>query len=153
MNSWIFGVSTSLVGGAIWLVLVWIVREQLFPRIRANTLSVPNINQTEWESYSPDSPNPEVPHGKFTINQSGTKIKGFAYRKTRNGERKFRYDGVFLSGQLVLQFEEPEGKGYIVGSMVLFLSSRRDRLKGRSTYYHFDKGEVISTPIEFRLIK
>ncbi|MCP5451666.1 MAG: hypothetical protein H6972_14195 [Gammaproteobacteria bacterium] len=153
MNEWITGITSSVAGGAIWVFIIWLAKDHVLPRIRGMLLSVPNINATKWDGYSPESPVPDTVNSRLVIQQRGTRIKATAKRRTRNGERSFTYKGVFIGGQLVLEFEEPEGRGYILGSMVLHLSSKRDRLNGRSTYFHHDSGEVISTAIKFKRVK
>jgi hypothetical protein len=71
-------------------------------------------------------------------------------REVREGSRTFEYEGRFTAGQLVLFFEDKQGRGYIVGTVVLHLSPDLSTLTGRSTYFAHAEGSVVSTTRIYR---
>ena len=144
-SKWLVGLLSSL--GATFLVIVgqWLLRDRLIPLWRARVLKAPNIDQTRWHGFSPDGPEPEKPNSVLSIKQTGTRIRATADRTVKEGKRTFSYEGWMYSGQLVLTWEEPEGAGFIVGSMVLVLSSDLQELEGNSTYYHHRRKKVVSS--------
>jgi hypothetical protein len=68
------------------------------------------------------------------------------------GTRTFYYEGRFTNGQLILFFEDVEGRDVIVGTMVLRVSADLSTLVGRSTYVDLDAQNrpVVSSAREYR---
>ena len=60
---------------------------------------------------------------------------------------------MLLEVKAVLFFEDKQGRGYIVGTVVLYLSGDLRTLVGRSTYYDHTKKQVVSTSREYRRMK
>ena len=144
MNNWLIGIASSLTASVIAVFAAFILRTSIIPRLRGIFLKTPDI-EGSWEGYEPDSDWPDEKVSSLQIKQKGTKISASIVRRGKSGnERHFKYDGFITSGQLVLNFEEPDGAGYIVGAMVLVLSSNRQKLTGRTTYFHHDRNEVVS---------
>lgn len=98
----------------------------------------------EWAGFSPDGPTPSVQNSVLTIEQHGSFVRATVVREVREGQRVFEYEGRFTAGQLVLFFEDKQGRGYIVGTVVLHLSPDLRTLSGRSTYFAHAKGTVVS---------
>lgn len=113
--------------------------------------NIPNLTG-EWAGYSPERPNPNQPNSTMEIEQHGTFVRATITRTVKDGIRIFDYEGRFTSGQLVLFFEDKQGPGYIVGTVVLYLSGNLHTLVGRSTYYDHTKKQVVSTSREYRRI-
>lgn len=86
---------------------------------------------------------PTVPNSRLEIKQYGNRLVATVIRNGQNGERRFKYEGHIVSGQVILNFEEVKGEGYNVGSMVLYLKDSLKELVGKVTYFHHDQGEVV----------
>ena len=134
----------GVIAAAIYAVLRFTLVEHVAPRFRGWRRSVPNLNGTKWLGFSPESIQPDEPNSRLILEQVGDRVKASVERDVLTGKRNFRYAGAIASGQIVLSWEEPEGAGYIVGAMVLKLSGNLRELRGRTTFYHHDKGKVIS---------
>jgi hypothetical protein len=105
--------------------------------------SAPSI-AGNWAGYSLDGPSPSVSDATLEIEQHGSFVYAHLVHKGSTGDRTFEYEGRLTSGQLVLFFEEPSARGYVVGTMVLHLSGDLNSLSGRSTFYHHTRKEVVS---------
>lgn len=113
---------------------------------------IPSVKGT-WAGYDPEGPDPAVQVSTLLIEQHGSFIRATIERKTtEGGERTFEYEGRFSAGQLVLFYEDSQGRGYIVGTMVLHLSADLRSLKGRTTYHSHDENRVVSFPREYKKI-
>ncbi|MEA1900398.1 MAG: hypothetical protein U9N47_06515 [Thermodesulfobacteriota bacterium] len=112
----------------------------VIPKVRGILLRVPNISG-EWESNEKTDDGKEVKR-KLIVQQYGIRVKAKVTREHYK-KRVFYYQGTFQAGQLVLHFEEKGGEGYIVGAMVLKLSSSREDLNGKAVYFHHNSGEVV----------
>ena len=93
---------------------------------------------------------PTERNSTLEIEQHGMFVRATISRLAKDGSRVFEYEGRFTSGQLILFFEEEKGRGYIVGTMVLYLSGDLRTLAGRSTYYDHTKKVVVSAAREYR---
>lgn len=113
--------------------------EELLP-----SSALPDISG-EWAGYSPDGPTPSVQNSTLEIEQHGSFVRATVIRKVKDGARIFEYEGKFTAGQLVLFFEDKQGRGYIVGTVVLHLSPDLRVLAGRSTYFAHAHGSVTTT--------
>jgi hypothetical protein len=103
-----------------------------------------------WLGYSPDGPEPTQTTSTMFVEQHGAFIRATIDREVRDGRRKFEYEGRLSSGQLVLFFEDVRGRGYIIGTLVLYLAGDLRSMVGRSTYYHHTKKTVVSTQRVYR---
>lgn len=54
--------------------------------------------------------------------------------------------------QIVLEFFDEQGPGLILGTMVLHIGSDLRTLRGASTYFHHDKGRVISSLRKYKRV-
>jgi hypothetical protein len=111
--------------------------------------AVPDLTG-KWAGFSPDGPEPKSRNSTLEIEQCGGFVQAVVTRDVQGGQRVFEYEGRLASGQLLLFFEEPRGRGYIIGTMVLQLSGDLRTLIGRTTYYHHNRGEVVSNLRVFR---
>jgi len=109
----------------------------------ASSANVPSL-EGRWAGYAPEGPNPTEPNSSLEIKQHGTFVRATITRPENGGSRVFEYEGRFTSGQLILFFEDKDGRGYVVGAMVLHLEADLRTLSGRSTYYHHTKHTVVS---------
>lgn len=141
----VIGVVSSLVAAAILLLLQIVFRDYVLPKWAARRQGTPSIAGV-WDGFELDSEHPDQKVSRLEIQQTGTRIKAKVIRQKQGDarERIFTYEGKFLSGQLLLFFEEPKGAGFIVGTMVLVLESNLDELQGKSTYYHHTLKRVVS---------
>ncbi len=112
-------------------------------------VELPDVSGS-WSGYSPDAPDPNAQISTLHIKQKGSFIRARVERQVRNGLRHFEYEGRFTSGQLILFFEEPRGRGFIVGTMVLYLSGDLRKLTGKATFYHHTKGQVVANDRVYR---
>jgi hypothetical protein len=103
----------------------------------------------EWLSFNGD-PTISTSHqdGDAVIEQTGHDIS-MRLKLTRNRHgnainRKFIYAGQFWEGQLVLTFHDEDARGYIIGAIVLRLTSDLKRLIGKTTYFHHSTNAVVS---------
>jgi hypothetical protein len=111
--------------------------------------AVPDLSG-DWAGFSPDGPAPNTRNSTLCIEQRGTFIRATLIREVREGTRTFDYEGRFTAGQLVLFFEDKQGRGYIVGTVVLHLSPDLRTLTGRSTYFAHAEGSVTSRARVYR---
>jgi hypothetical protein len=125
---------------------------RILPSETQPSSGVPDISG-EWTGYSPEAPNPNKPNAVMQIEQHGSFISATIDREVREGTRKFEHEGRLTSGQLVLFFEEVRGRGFIVGTVVLYLSGDLQTLTGKNTYYHHTKKQVVSTELVFRRVR
>lgn len=144
--------SIGVIGGLIVLALERFFVLVVLPIYRGRTQRLPNFDGTTWEGFSDDEPHSEKAHSTLKIKQTGNKISAEVARIVRNGERKFRYTGTMYGSQIVLEFFDEQGPGLIVGTMVLHIGSDLRTLRGASTYFHHDKGKVVSTFRTYRRV-
>ena len=121
------------------------------PQDMQSNATLPNLSG-KWAGYSPESPTPTKQLSTLEIEQHGTFIRATVQREVSGGTRSFEYEGRFTSGQLVLFFEDREGRGYIVGTVVLHLSPDLQSLVGRSTYFDHSENIVRSSARNYRKI-
>lgn len=114
--------------------------------VAANT---PNLNG-KWEGFAPEGENPNESNSSLEIRQFGNFVRATITRSENGSPRIFEYEGRFTSGQLVLFFEDTDGRGYVVGAMVLRLEGDLKTLSGRSTYFHHTKNAVVSAARVYR---
>jgi len=98
----------------------------------------------EWLGFAPDGPTPDVPDSSLYIEQHGSFIRANVVRRAGDEQRFFDYEGRFTAGQLVLFFEEKQGRGFLVGSVVMRLLSDLRTLSGRVTYFSHTQTAVVS---------
>jgi len=107
-----------------------------------------------WEIYVDDSDHNE-PNGIFQIVHAGTKITAKLYlKKGRSGNdtyRSFVYEGRYLSGQIILHFEQADAEDHVVGSMTIKVLSNMREMQGITAYWHHDIGKMMVE--KFKLIK
>jgi hypothetical protein len=114
--------------------------------------AVPDISG-DWAGFSPDGPSPEIQNSTLFIEQRGSFIRATVIRTVRERTRTFDYEGRFTAGQLVLFFEDKQGRGYIVGTTVLHLSPDLRTLSGLSTYFAHAEGTVTSRSRLYRRVE
>ena len=142
----------NIVAGVALSVCSWLLFQFVAPRYRAWIYKAPDISGI-WSFY--DSVADEaIAVGNATFEQTGEIIKATVIRNTsRKGNplnRSFIYVGKIRSGQLTLSFEEHKSGGFIVGTLVLKLSSNLRRLSGYTVYLDRESNEVVTYPIFFR---
>lgn len=135
----------GVLGGLIVLALERVFILVILPIYRGRTQRLPDFDGTRWKGFSDDEVYSEESHSTLKIKQTGNKISAEILRTVRNGERKFKYIGTMYGSQIVLEFFDEQGPGLIVGAMVLHIGSDLRTLRGASTYFHHDKGKVISS--------
>jgi len=111
-------------------------------------VSLPDLSGL-WDGRSSEGPMSQGERVTLEVRQRGAFVQATVTRETGSAIRIFEYEGRFTSGQLVLFFEEKAGRGFIVGTMVLYLSGDLSTLAGRTTYYHHTKKAVVSDVREF----
>lgn len=83
-------------------------------------------------------------NNKVTIQQFGSFLRGTIMIYRRGSERELDFEGKFTTGgQLVMFFQDRKGRGFIVGTIILHLTSDLS-LRGQSIYYDHTKDMVIS---------
>jgi hypothetical protein len=128
------------------------VFQQINIKAELSNIPIPNISG-KWAGYAPDAHNKLIQKSILTLEQYGQCMRGSVERQTRTGVRKFEYEGRFSSGQLVLFFEENDARGFIIGTLVLHLSSDLQTLTGKNTYYHHDTHNVVATDSIYKKIE
>lgn len=104
----------------------------------------PDLNG-KWLGYYRDDDGNMQQKSVMHIRQNGSFIYAQVERQTNNGFRRFEYEGRCSSGQIVLFFEDKGGRGFVIGTIVLRISSDVNILSGKSTYYHHDTNTVLCT--------
>lgn len=108
----------------------------------------------EWMLYVEGSKHDE-PNGKMHLTCAGHRAAArLLFDKSIDGtntQRNFKYEGRYLSGQFVLNFEQRGAEDQIVGSMVLHASSDRTKITGITAFWHHDDAEMVST--RFKLLR
>ncbi len=144
-NEWTVGILTGVISSAILFFCSVILQKFILPLIIGILQKTPDISGT-WEYFDTDTSD-SMPIGHAEIVQFGTSIKGKVIQtKGRDGNsrnRVFKVSGNFQSAQVIMTFEDVKGTGYIVGAVVLKLSSNLKKLSGKTTYLHHDKGQVV----------
>ncbi len=113
------------------------------------SVGVPDVSG-KWIGYTPSDPDPNTANAVMEVEQHGSFIRATIERKGKSGTRIFEYEGRIASGQLVLFFEDVRGRGFIIGTVILYLSGNLQTLVGRNTYYHHTKKEVVTTERVFK---
>lgn len=141
----------SVLGAIVLFLFQRLYTNWIKPLIIARSQKTADISGV-WTGYKPDSPTPQEPTSELEIHQTGIKLKATVkrWKAPRGRIREFNYLGEIRSGQLILQYEDAQAPDYIVGAMVLKLSSNLDELHGMSTYYHHDEGKVVSSERLYR---
>lgn len=142
-----FGAAGSIVGAIILSILGLLCTKVFIPSIRGMLIRTPDISG-EWKYTEKGSDGREI-RGRMKVRQLGTRIKATVERE-HNNKRVFNYNGTFEAGQLVLNFEEPGNEGFIIGAMVLKLSSSTKVLEGKTVYFHHKTNRVIANDKYFR---
>jgi len=135
MNELFYGI----ISGLIVLILVELFRSFVLPFLKGKQNHVPDIAGS-WIGFDINGDGKEIECSSLHINQIGTKITAKAVRN----DRTFFYKGYLSSGQIILNFEQIEGNGYIIGTMVLHLAGNLNSLTGKSTFFNHDEGRVIT---------
>lgn len=105
--------------------------------------SLPNISGI-WDGFTLTDSHSHEKTSTLEIEQRGSFVRAVVERRVPGGVRRFDYEGRFSAGQLVLFFEDTAGRGFIIGSLVLHLSSDVQTLIGKSTFYHHDNNQVVA---------
>lgn len=141
----------NVFAGVFLTVATWVIFNFLMPYYRAWMYDAPNISGT-WNFYDVEIDKTKAV-GNGTIEQKGELIKATVTRHTsRQGKsvvRTFVYKGKIRSGQLTVSFEETISTGYVVGTLVLKVSSDLKQLSGYTVYLDRDTNEVVTHPIMF----
>ncbi|MGV6804084.1 MAG: hypothetical protein ACWA49_07750 [Ruegeria sp.] len=116
----------------------------IIPIYKGKVEKLPNFNKTEWRGYPDNNELDGEPTSTLTIRQRGNKINAKIVRDAGKGIRNFHYSGKMYGNQIVLEFFDEQGPGYIVGTMVLHIGSDLRTLRGASTFVHQDKSRVVS---------
>jgi hypothetical protein len=108
----------------------------------------------DWHIYIDGSEHKD-PNGVFQIVHAGTKITArLSLTKSRSGvatHRNFVYEGRYLSGQIVLHFEQAGAEDHIIGSMTIRVLSNMQEMRGATTFWHHDLAKM--TTESFKLNK
>lgn len=142
----------GVLGGLIVLALERFFVLVVLPIYRGRTQRLPNFDGTIWNGFSDDEAHSGEAHSSLKIKQTGNKIFAEVTRTVKNGQRKFKYTGTMYGSQIVLEFFDEQGPGLIVGTMVLHIGSDLRTLRGASTYFHHDKGKVVSSFRTYRRV-
>lgn len=124
---------------------------RVLPSETEPSAAVPDVSG-RWLGYTPSDPNPGEANAVMEVEQHGSFIRATIERTGKSGTRVFEYEGRIASGQLVLFFEDVRGRGFIIGTVILYLSGNLQSLVGRNTYYHHTKKEVVTTERIFRRV-
>jgi len=141
-EAWVIGISGSLIASIIVLSVTYLSTKVIIPKVRGIMLQVPDISGS-WE-MNDKSKDGKLIKRQLLIKQRGIRIEAELVRHHKY-KRIFKYHGTFQSGQVVLNFEEKGGEGFIMGSMVLHLSSSRHLLSGKAVYYQYNRGQVVAS--------
>ena len=102
----------------------------------------------EWELFIAGSQH-DVPNGTMTFVAAGDKVHArLRLNRTIDGApstRDFSYQGRYVSGQVVLTFDQGGAEDEIVGAMVLRFRADRASLNGRTTFWHHDKAAMTTS--------
>jgi hypothetical protein len=108
----------------------------------------------DWKIYIDGSEHND-PNGTFQIVHAGTKITArLALTKGKMGvptNRRFVYEGRYLSGQIVLHFEQTDAEDHIIGSMTIRVLSNLREMQGVVTFWHHDHAKM--TTEAFKLVR
>ncbi len=146
MDTFLIGVASSIVAGFI----IYMLRNWIVPLFN-NKLRIADDISGDWVGYilNEDGSKEEKPRLRFHINQFGTKVSAKGEMEAKIGVRTFKYHGKFISGQVLFDWDEKKAQNSNIGSLVLRVSGDMHQLKGKSTYFHKDKNEVISEDVIF----
>lgn len=144
MTNFGLGVAASLVAA----LLVWGGNRYLLPAVRALFWSGTDISGA-WQSYDVD-PDEGEPAGEAEITQRGSRIAMQLLRHRNRDDtaasRKYSYSGTFRSRLLTLLWGSIDRPDYIIGAMVLYLSSDGRQFRGL-TVYHDDEAAEVTTHV------
>ena len=105
----------------------------------------------EWLYYRDESKHSE-PNGRMHITCAGDRAAArLSLEKDNEGNdvhRTFRYEGRYISGQFVLNFEQTGAEDQIVGCMVLHAAANRNEITGVTAFWHHDKAEMVTRNIK-----
>ncbi len=108
----------------------------------------------EWNLIVDDSEH-NKPSGKMFVtcagNRAVAKLNEFLDSKGNSVDRSFRYEGRYVSGQFVLNFEQRGAEEQIVGCMVLRASADRQQIQGVTSFWHHDRAMMVAT--YFQLVR
>lgn len=101
----------------------------------------------DWDIYV-DGSEHDKPNGIFRIVHAGTRITAsLALNKGRSGENTFRsfvYEGRYLSGQIILHFEQTHAEDHVVGSMTIKALTNMTEMRGATAYWHHDLAKMMT---------
>lgn len=144
MDNITINIITGVISSGIFGFIVYVTNDKIIPVIIGRFQQVPKINGT-WNLFDDDTTK-QV--GTCAIVQYGNKIKMTMIRTlTRAAKpmnRTFLFKGKLNSNQLVMIFEENEGKGFITGVSVFQLSPNLRELKGLVIFNDHEKNKIIS---------
>lgn len=94
------------------------------------------------------------PNGVFSIIHAGSKVTAsLSLLKGRTGEfteRHFVYEGRYLSGQIVLHFEQRGAEDHIVGSTTIRVLSNMREMRGVTSYWHHEEATLVNERFSLR---
>jgi len=140
MNDMNRDIFVSISSGLVLTVLSFVCKDYLYPLILGYVYKAPNISG-RWQRIHNEQNNAQ---SVLEIKQYGTYIRAVLIRSDGLLERRFKYKGVVLSGQLVLHFEEVKAPALNLGTFVLKLNSDLQQLSGMTTYFSHDRNAVVS---------
>ncbi|MEO0545412.1 MAG: hypothetical protein AAF035_00550 [Pseudomonadota bacterium] len=152
-NSILHDLIIGISGGLIVIIIERAFSLFILPIYQKKVQNLPNFDNTKWLGYSDDERFKDKSQSTLHIRQVGNRISATAVRQVKAGERTFKYKGRMYGGQIILEFFDEEGPGLIVGTMVLHVGSDLKTLRGASTYFHHDKGRVVSTFRTFKRVQ
>jgi hypothetical protein len=138
------GIASGIIATFLVMLATYLFQTIAVPWLKSLLFDVPNI-AGQWYSYDIEDGEPV---GEVMIKQRNrqidiqvTRIKD---RKGRETKKVFVCKGKFSSGTLVGHFEDVEMKGYIIGAVVMKLLPDNKTLKGKTMYFDYHQGEVVS---------
>ena len=107
----------------------------------------------EWLLFI-DGSNHDEPNGRMHITCTGDRATArLAYSCDQNGnavDRSFHYEGRYIAGQFVLNFEQRGAEEQIVGCMTMIASPDRGRITGVTTFWHHARAEMVTENFKLR---
>ncbi|RKZ38275.1 MAG: hypothetical protein DRR16_33840 [Candidatus Parabeggiatoa sp. nov. 3] len=140
----IIGIASGIIATFLAMLMSHFFKTVVIPFIKSILFDIPNISG-QWQSYDLEEGDAV---GEAVIKQRNRQIYMQVIRTTdrqkQTTHKVFACTGKFASGTLVGYFEDVDMKGYIIGAIVMRLLPDNKTLKGKTVYFDYHQGEVVT---------
>jgi hypothetical protein len=147
MSELCVGVMAGVITTALLCIVSVMFRAVITPWVSSLLYSGPDISG-DWSGHDDQSPKAQQVSSAH-VTQKGAAVAIDIERFKRRSDhspckRRLHYKGRLTAGTLITLYEDVEMKGFIVGTMVMSLSTDGKMLSGKVVYYDKNVSQVVA---------